>query len=139
MKRFLILSLVVCAFLSCSDEKEEPITITIDPIIGTWKLEKFVEVDTDGTEVEATGDCFSKTTFIFKADGNATDEWFGGPNGAGECISDPVFSYKWTKKEDNVYELLPENQTSTRTLNVTFGENNTTFSTDEGRRVWRKQ
>ncbi len=133
MKKILILSVILVSLFSCSDDDET----NLDPIIGTWKLEKQQIEDFDGTIVDETNECTIQSTLIFKSDNTSSVQLFGGPDQDGNCASDPVSKADWVNKGGNKYEILEEGETTPDVLEINFEENNTKFTI--GSITWRKQ
>ncbi len=125
---------MLVAFFSCSDDESET---NLDPIIGVWKIEKFVEEDIDGTIIDGTNECTTQSTLIFKSDNTSSVQLFGGPDQDGNCASDPVAKSTWTNEGNNKYEILEEGETSSEIFTINFEEDNTKFTI--GNTTWRKQ
>ncbi|WP_075342890.1 lipocalin-like domain-containing protein [Tenacibaculum agarivorans] len=137
MKRFLILSLAALSFLSCSDSDDTEKADNLDPIIGTWKLEKLVETDTNGDEIDGTNTCTTQSKLVFNANGITTSELVGGPDMDGKCQSDGEKTGTWLNNGNNEYQVLEEGETTPEVFTITFEDNNTKFTS--GSVTWRKQ
>lgn len=114
MKKLLLLGLYFVSFFACSDSNEG----IKDPFIGNWYKFSF-----QGEEVS---DCEKKTTFKVEENGNFSI--FSFEEIENKCINDGTDSGTWRKLNGNNYEIILKERSSPSIREVTFKDNNNTFS-----------
>lgn len=114
MKKLLILTFTFISLLSCTDSDQD----IKDPFIGTWYKFSY-----QGKEVS---DCEKKTTFIVEENGNISISSF--EEFENKCIDDGTATGKWSKHDGNNYGITLTGDSSPSLREVTFTDNNNTFS-----------
>ncbi|MDT0646325.1 lipocalin family protein [Zunongwangia sp. F260] len=141
IKKLLLFTLALTT-LSCSSESEDVQERSdIDPIIGTWSLEKLTEYPTNAPEIVSyPNDCEARTTVTFKPDGTYNTITYDKIDG--ECViyeDEDILSSSWERVNEGKYRFSEEYDnngevhfSSVTPKAVSFPDNNTMTFTYEG-------
>jgi hypothetical protein len=100
MKKILKITVILFAsiLMSCSGNSEDE---NNDPVVGKWKPDYYTE--RDGERLPYT-DCFSNSSYIFKADGSGTVIGYR-EDTSGNCAITETLNFEWKYEGIKAYVL----------------------------------
>ena len=118
MKKILVLTIAMFSLLACSSDDDN-----LDPLVGSWYL--FSENN------EEVPDCEKKSTLQILENGTFKSLSYYFDEDTQECTEEGNSNGTWTNKGSNIYGIKPDGRDKEGILNITFKDNNNTFSYSE--------